>query len=39
MIKILEIKDRCKHLVACYNICKVKAIAMLEDDEGSGILK
>ena len=34
MIKILEIKDRCTACMACYNICKVKAIAMLEDDEG-----
>jgi NAD-dependent dihydropyrimidine dehydrogenase PreA subunit len=34
MIKILEIKDRCTACMTCYNICKVKAIAMLEDDEG-----
>ena len=34
MKAILEIKDRCTACMACYNICKVKAIAMLEDDEG-----
>ena len=30
MKAILEIKDRCTACMACYNICKVKAIAMLE---------